>query len=287
VKLLAPAKINLGLRVLGRRADGNHELDSLFLPLEVADEVEVEIRPARQATVSIEVEGDAPEDDSNLAVRAAHAYLAKRELSLAVNIQLRKQTPAAAGLGGGSSDAAAVLRALQGDLPGGLPPAELASLALDLGADVPFFLDPRPSRVRGIGERVEPVSDFPSLSLLLVNPGVPVSTADVFRAYDLLGASTRAESAARPDAYPPDPLGAGLADRVRNDLEAPALHVCPELRRVRQALEGVSALAVGLSGSGGTFYGVFRDTADAHDALGALKLPTRSWSRVARTLESG
>ena len=101
MKLLAPAKINLGLRVLGRRPDGYHELDSLLLPLDLADEIELALRPAARTSVAIEVAGDAPEGASNLAVRAARAYLAAQALPLAVSIRLRKVTPAAAGLGGG------------------------------------------------------------------------------------------------------------------------------------------------------------------------------------------
>lgn len=287
MKLQAPAKINLGLRVLGRRADGNHELDSLFLPLDLADEIELELRPASRGTVEIEVVGDAPDDATNLAVRAAHAYLAARALPLAVGIRLHKQTPTAAGLGGGSSDAAAVLRGLQTSQPGGLPRAELAELALELGADVPFFLDPRPARVRGIGERVEPVAGIPSLALLLVNPGLPVPTAEVYRALDALGPPPSRETPPLPDLSCPGAQGSALAEVVRNDLEAPAVRVCPALARAREALRAVGALAVGLSGSGGTLYGVFGDLPAAHDAHEALRLPATAWARVARTLKSG
>jgi len=287
VKLLAPAKINLGLRVLGRREDGYHELDSLFLPLDLADEVELELQPASRGTVEIQVVGDAPNDATNLAVRAAHAYLAARALPLAVGIRLRKQTPTAAGLGGGSSDAAAVLRGLQTSQPEGLTRTELAKLALELGADVPFFLDPRPSRVRGIGERVEPVAGIPSLALLLVNPGLSVPTREVYRVLDALGPPPSRKTPSLPDLSRPGTQAGALAEWVRNDLEAPALRVCPALARTREALRDVGALAVGLSGSGGTLYGVFGDLPAAHEAHEALKLPHAAWARVARTLESG
>ncbi|MFP8877037.1 MAG: 4-(cytidine 5'-diphospho)-2-C-methyl-D-erythritol kinase [Myxococcota bacterium] len=286
MKLLAPAKINLGLRVLGRRTDGYHELDSLLLPLDLADEIELELRPAARASVEIEVAGDAPEDASNLAVRAARAYLAARERPLAVSIRLRKLTPAAAGLGGGSSDAAAVLRGLHESQPGDITQPELAQLALELGADVPFFLDPRPSRVGGIGERVEPIAGLPSLALLLVNPGLPVPTAAVYQAFDAEEAPVGREPPPLPDFSRPEARDAALCELARNDLESPALRICPALAETRDALQAVGARAVGLSGSGGTFYGVFADLPEARSAETRLEISPDAWSRVARTLES-
>ena len=160
-------------------------------------------------------------------------------------------------------------------------------LALELGADVPFFLDPRPSRVRGIGERVEPVAGIPSLALLLVNPGLPVATAEVYRAFDALSAPPHREAPALPDLTRPGVQAGALADLVRNDLEAPAIGICPALVGAREALGTAGALAVWLSGSGGTLYGVFPDLRTAQGAQGKLRLPAPAWTRVARTLESG
>ena len=286
MKLLAPAKINLGLRILGRRPDGYHELDSLLLPLDLADEVDLELRPAARASVEIEVMGDAPEDASNLAVRAAQAYLEAQAMPLAVSIRLRKATPAAAGLGGGSSDAAAVLRGLHESQPGGITQPKLAQLALELGADVPFFLDPRPSRVGGIGERVEPIAGFPSLAVLLVNPGLPVPTAAVYQAFDAEAPPANREPPPLPDFSRPEAQDAALCELARNDLESPALSICPALAETRDALRAVGARAVGLSGSGGTFYGIFEDLPAARSAEDRLGIPPAAWSRVARTLES-
>ena len=125
-----------------------------------------------------------PADATNLAVRAAADFLAAAGLARAVRIFLTKSIPAAAGLGGGSSDAGAVLRALAASFPDALEEPALARLALRLGADVPYFLAPCPARVGGIGERIQPLADFAPLACLLVNPGVPLSTAAVFAAFD-------------------------------------------------------------------------------------------------------
>ena len=136
-----------------------------------------------------------PTDDRNLAVRAARAFLESARLAASVDIRLAKRIPAAAGLGGGSSDAGAVLRTLAAAFPDALSPDAVARLGLRLGADVPFFLDPRPALVTGVGERIEPLARWPALALVLVNPGVPLATAEVYRAADvLLPALTRPDA---------------------------------------------------------------------------------------------
>jgi 4-diphosphocytidyl-2-C-methyl-D-erythritol kinase len=284
-RVRAPAKVNLGLRIVGRRADGYHELESLFVPLDLADELSVAIAPAGAPSVALRLEGDAsgaPPDASNLAARAAELFLAETGLALRVEISLRKHTPVAAGLGGGSSDAAAVLLALAQHAPGALPPERLRALALRLGADVPFFLDPRPSWVRGIGERIEPVAGVPSLALVLAGPGEPLATKEVFRAYDALAAAPAVPGPA-PAVRLDDP--AALARLLHNDLEAPAVRLCPAIRRLRRELEARGARAVGLSGSGPTLFGVFESRATA-EAAAARKLPDPAWIRVATTGES-
>ncbi|MBW2370991.1 MAG: 4-(cytidine 5'-diphospho)-2-C-methyl-D-erythritol kinase [Deltaproteobacteria bacterium] len=295
--MLAPAKINLGLRVTGVREDGYHELESLFLPLDLADELEVELRD--QPGVALELEGAAPDvpgDARNLAVRAAAAFLEAAGLEAGVRIRLHKQIPSGAGLGGGSSDAAAVLRALEGLRPGRLAPERLAELALGLGADVPWFLDPRPAAVSGIGERIEPMMGFPGLALLLLNPGIPVSTAEVYRARDALAGALTASppgSTMRPLAVLREAGGridrvdaAELGAWVANDLEAAATRLCPPIARLRARLRDAGALAVGLSGSGPTLYGIFPDRTAAGRAETEAGFRKPLWSRVAETLSS-
>ena len=156
----APAKINFGLRLVGRRADGYHEIESIFLPLDLADDLRLNLRRDTEPRVTLAVEQAAgtpeaavPTDDRNLAARAARAFLESARLAAAVDIRLAKRIPAAAGLGGGSSDAGAVLRTLAAAFPDALSPDAVARLGLRLGADVPFFLDPRPALVTGVGER--------------------------------------------------------------------------------------------------------------------------------------
>jgi 4-diphosphocytidyl-2-C-methyl-D-erythritol kinase len=295
--LAAPAKINLGLRVRGRRSDGYHELDSVFLPLDLADEVELAATAGAEVTLDLAgATAGVPGGDANLALRAGRAFLEAAGLPGGLAIRLRKQIPAAAGLGGGSSDAGAVLRALAGLHPGRVPPERLRALALGLGADVPFFLDPRPARVRGVGERIEPLPGVPALALLLASPGLPLATAEVYRAFDALA------PALTPDGVDPtlralrairDAGGdAGRVARseleaaVRNDLEPAAARLCPPVTRLRARFGTLGALAVGLSGSGPTLYGVFPDREAAERALGSLDLAAPGWSRVARTRAS-
>jgi 4-diphosphocytidyl-2-C-methyl-D-erythritol kinase len=289
-RVLAPAKVNLGLRIVGRRADGYHELESLFTPLDLADELEVEIARADAPSVALRLETSgtgAPAGATNLAARAAERFLAETRLALRVEIALRKHTPVAAGLGGGSSDAAAVLRALAEFAPVALPAERLRALALELGADVPYFLDPRPAWVRGIGERIEPAAGVPSLALVLAGPGEPLSTREVFRAYDALRPGP-----GEADPIPNGPIGHRLADPaalarlLRNDLEPAAVRLCPAIGRLRRELAGRGARAVGMSGSGPTLFGVFADIATARSAA-SHPLPAPAWLRVATTGESG
>ncbi|MBW2273900.1 MAG: 4-(cytidine 5'-diphospho)-2-C-methyl-D-erythritol kinase [Deltaproteobacteria bacterium] len=325
LSLPAPAKVNLGLRVLGCRADGYHLLESLFVPLDLADHLRVEIEPERgsgppEERLSFRLAGsggaepaaDVPRGPENLAVRAALRFLeAAGNPPVRVALELRKEIPSAAGLGGGSSDAAAVLRALDSLLPGSLPEGRLASLALELGADVPFFLAPSPALVTGIGERIEPLPGLPELWLLLANPGVSLSTAEVFRHYDVLaatltpveaGSTMRALSGFRSG---PAGLGKALGKTVEetveeavgealesalhagllvNDLEPAARRLCPPIARLCEGLRGLGALDVGMSGSGATVFGVFGSEEEARAGLSAAEFEAPVWLRVARTI---
>ncbi len=290
-RVSAPAKVNFGLRIAGRRADGYHELQSLFLPLDLADDLALYLSPqsGSASDVALVVEGDAlgvPTDATNLAARAARDFLRAAGLRHAVRVRLTKRIPCAAGLGGGSSDAGAVLRALAKLFPAAVSPRELARLAVGLGADVPFFLDPRPARVSGIGEQIEPVPGLPPFALLLAHPGVPLATAGVYEAFDALRSALTERG--------PDPTLAALSDLrgdsgevptgalarfLENDLEPAAVRLCPPVGRLRDRIRNAGALAVGMSGSGPTVFGVFADRASAREALerAGFERPVRTW----------
>ena len=297
--------MNLGLRLRGRRSDGYHLLESLMVPLDLCDRLEIERVPGPDLTLTLEGEAPGvPLGPANLAVRAAQAFLREARLdrsgrSPGLRIRLHKRIPAAAGLGGGSSDAGAMLRALGRLFPGALDDRALHILALRLGADVPFFLDPRPAFVAGIGEVLEAAPGVPALPLLLANPGEPLSTARVFALADELAGDaltprgadpTIRELSALPRGAVPacEPLQAFLrvlrssddtSPLLTNDLERAAVRLCPAVAVLRREIERVGAVAVGLSGSGPTVFGVFASVEAAGAACERLALspPARSW----------
>jgi 4-diphosphocytidyl-2-C-methyl-D-erythritol kinase len=274
----APAKLNLGLRVVGVRPDSYHEIESLFAPIELEDDVAIAL--GGPAGVRISVAGDAadgvPADARNLAARAAEAFVQAARLGLGVTLSLTKRIPSPAGLGGGSSDAAAVLRGLARLAPGRISAAELRALALSLGADAPFFLNARPALVEGIGERVLPVAGVPALPVLLAHAGVGLSTRDVYAAYDsaaaltprtaasnLRGLLALGEESGNPRVRWPDDSNDRLRALLLNDLEPAATRLCPLVAKLREELSQTGALAVGMSGSGPTMYAIFASEADA------------------------
>ena len=286
--------MNLGLRITALRPDGYHEFESVFAPLDLADEVALEVTEAPGAEVDFALEpavADVPAGPTNLAARAAAGFLAAAALKRRVSVRLTKRVPAAAGLGGGSSDAGAVLRGLAELLPGALAPQALEKLALGLGADVPYFLAPRPALVSGVGEVREPLpAALSSLVLLLANPGEALPTERVYRAYDAL-APAPAGPGLRGLLHRvlDGPDAAGLPELLRNDLEPAAERLCPAVARLREALCAAGATAAALSGSGATVFGIFRGLAEAATALEQLRAetPGGTWLRVARTLEAG
>ena len=280
VRVDAPAKVNLFLHVTGRRGDGYHELESLVAFAALHDRIEV--RPAQR----LEFEADGPfaaaldPGAENLAVRAARALAEAACIAPDVRIRLYKALPVAAGLGGGSADAAAALRALGALWDVTLPGDALAALALRLGADVPVCLAARPGMMRGIGERIEAVPALPAAPILLVNPAVPLATAAVFGAREGPFSKPR-----RFDAAPPDvpALAAALRD-TGNDLAPGARRLCPEIDAVLEAIEASSScLMARLSGSGPTCFGLFPtpDEADRAAARIASARP-RWWVRSTR-----
>ena len=254
LELFAPAKVNLSLRILGRRSDGYHQLQSLMLKLDFGDRLL--LAPLAEPGLVLACPGsDLAEDGDNLVHRAASRFYQRAGLVAQLKITLYKQIPVAAGLGGGSSDAAAVLRGLNSRHPGALSGPELAELARSLGADVPFFLQESPAAwAQGIGEILTPVALPSGISrLLLVNPGFPVSTKWVYQAGNF------------PLTKQTDPfnLGGSLSTDHRgweglvNDLEKVTIASYPQLAEIKAELQAGGAEAALMSGSGPTVFGLF------------------------------
>lgn len=276
----APAKINLTLHVLGRRPeDGYHVLESLVAFADVADTLSLDPGPGLTLDISGPTAGPAGPLDDNLVLRAARHLLASLPGLTAGAFHLHKELPVAAGIGGGSSDAAAALRLLA--KRNGLPldhPAIIAA-ARATGADVPVCLDPRARMMTGAGEAVGPVLDLAALPAVLVNPGVPVATAPVFKALGLaIGQSLDGEK------HPS--IAAGLdADSVlaaitpaRNDLEKPALTVAPVFGDALALLRAQPGCRLArMSGSGATVFAVFTDGECAETATRAVRSAQPGW----------
>lgn len=251
----APAKLNLALHVTGRRADGYHLLDSLVVFARVGDLLRVS--PGRDhLTIDGPFASDVPQGQDNLCLRAARA------MGASADIHLTKNLPVASGIGGGSADAAAVMRALVAE--GFALPANPAAL----GADIPVCLSGQPRRMRGIGERLDPVPPVPPLPLVLVNPGVPLSTPAVFAAL------AQRDNPALPDPDWQDAAGLIRWLRAtRNDLQAPAITLAPVIAQVLADLQGQGASLARMSGSGATCFGLFDDPQAAARAARALARP--------------
>jgi 4-diphosphocytidyl-2-C-methyl-D-erythritol kinase len=262
----APAKINLFLHVTGRRADGYHELESLFVALDFGDTVTLARRDDGAIRRSVDLPGVPPSAD--LAVRAAHALQRETGSAYGVDIGVDKRIPQGAGLGGGSSDAASVLLALNRLWHLHLPRAALLRIGRSLGADVPFFVFGRPAIARGIGERLTAVS-LPPAWIALVSPGTKVPTATIFAAPEL----TRDTPSAKIDVFSE---GYG-----RNDLQAVAVARFPAIAVALAAL-GQQAR---MTGSGSSVFAVFATEAEAKAALaGVAQAAPGSHGIVARTL---
>ncbi len=272
----APAKVNLCLHVTGRRADGYHLLDSLVVFTEMGDRLS--LRPLAGLSLSIagpEAKGLTAGSD-NLVLRAAR-LMGASDLALTLD----KRLPLASGIGGGSSDAAACLRLLMRETGAPCPgPAAI----LSLGADVPVCLDPRPARMRGIGERLDPVPPLPPLWMVLVNPRVEVPTPQVFKA---LGAP---DNPPLPDILPEWPDASAFLDWLamqRNDLQAPAIAIAPVIATVLDAISAAPDCALArMSGSGATCFGLFAREAAAQTAARAIAEEHPGWWCVATALRA-
>jgi 4-diphosphocytidyl-2-C-methyl-D-erythritol kinase len=280
--MLARAKINLYLHVVGKRADGYHLLDSLIVFAETGDEITATLPSGPAPTLSLTIEGpfagNLAADADNLVLRAARGLQALVGTQEGAAITLVKNLPIASGIGGGSADAAATLRVLC-DLWRVSPDrAALQALALKLGADVPVCLDGTSSFIGGVGEEIAPAGPLPPAHILLVNPGVATPTPAVFKA------RTAAFTASARWAAPPRDAQALAAELARrgNDLTEPALKVTPEIGPVLAAIAATrDCLLARLSGSGATCFGLYETAAAAAAARDAIRAAHPEWWAVA------
>ena len=267
----APAKINLALHVTGRRPDGYHSLEMLVAFAEVGDELEATSAKKDSLSIAGPFAAGLGNGETNLVLRALSAFRQRWPGALPDGLALRlaKNLPIAAGLGGGSADAAAALRLFAAMADTDIAFADLLDLSRGLGADVPMCLYSRPAEVRGIGEIVLPLKHFPACHIVLVNPLVPVVTADVFRRLE------RRDNPGLPDVGDPlmRPAQLGLwLDETRNDLEPPAIAMVPAIGDLIDRLDGASGCILSrMSGSGATVFGLFGSSAQAHQAAHDLR----------------
>lgn len=265
--VLAPAKVNLYLHVVGKRPDGYHLLDSLFVFADCGDVVRV--FPSDRLTLEITGPFSAglPVSQDNTVLKAARALARAADVPAAARIVLEKNLPVASGIGGGSSDAAAVLKALLKLWNLSLPEPELYALALSLGADVPACLKGKAVGVSGIGEILTEAPSLPELSAVLVNPNRPVSTPAVFKK------RSGGFSAPEPIAETPADVRAFIGElkRRRNDLTAAAEALEPSVSEVLTALEACPGCSLArMSGSGGTCFGIFEKESDRRACVDRL-----------------
>lgn len=275
----APAKVNLTLHVLGRRADGWHELDSLVAFAGCCDWLTFEPDEALALAVEGPTAAATGAADDNLVLRAAQA-LAERIPRLRLGrFHLRKNLPVAAGLGGGSSDAAAALRALAAANGLAADDERLFAAAAVVGADVPVCLDPRARRMAGRGDKLGPALTPPPLAAVLANPGAAVATPAVFAALALAPGARFGASPAPPVAIDCSAAGAIAAIKAgRNDLQASAIRLAPAIGETLEALAGLDgARLVRMSGSGATCFALFDDRHFAARAARALCAAHPGW----------
>jgi 4-diphosphocytidyl-2-C-methyl-D-erythritol kinase len=277
MQVLAPAKINLSLKILGRRNDGFHELETLIAPISLYDEINIDKGVAGKGVIFRCDDQSVPQGDDNLVVRAAKAFFETTKIEPAIAIELRKKIPHGAGLGGGSSDAASVLLALNELFETKLSREALAEVAEPIGSDVPFFLFQSAALCTGHGEMVVPRKLRRRFSILLLKPAFSVSTAWAYSRWQY----SREIPAVRYEAHE-------FADQTFvNDLERPVFEKFVFLAQLKMWLLDQSEVAAALmSGSGSTMFAVMREDADAYRVASCVKaaLDPELWSCACKTL---
>jgi 4-diphosphocytidyl-2-C-methyl-D-erythritol kinase len=269
----ANAKVNLWLRVLGRRRDGYHDIETLFHGIDIADDVVVTVTDSESIVVEMwladGLEGDVPAPEENLAYRAATRLASHAGSTRGAHIAITKRIPIGAGLGGGSVDAAAVLTVLNELWRAGLDPAGLRTVAADVGSDVPYLLDGGTAVGTGRGEELSRVQSGGVFWFVLGISTTPLSTADVYARWEAGPPTTRADYSPIVEAVQTGGP-ARVAALLHNDLSGPAFVLRPELKEAARAMVDAGALGSCVTGSGPTIFGVAHDRAHAERIASAL-----------------
>lgn len=271
ISLDSPCKLNLRLDIVGKRADGYHMLRSLMERISLSDEIQIKIvEKGIQVTCDNQ---EVPTDESNIAFKAVKEILAYSSRNVGVEIDIRKRIPVAAGLGGGSSNAAAVIKGINQLLKLKLPREKLMQIGLKVGTDVPFFLFEGPALAEGVGEQLKKIRTMPKLLFLLVNPNIPVHTETVYRKFPI-------DSINRTDMEVPSMYRTkrDVAKILNNDLEKVTIKDYPLIGEIKDEMVRLGALASQMTGSGPTVFGIFADRvklAKAYDRM--EKKAQRGW----------
>ena len=277
MQVIAPAKINVSLRVLGRRSDGFHEIETLIAPISLCDEIKIERRSGKHKTAFCCDDPSVPKGEDNIVVRAANVFFEQTKVSSGVSIALKKRIPHGAGLGGGSSDAASTLLAFNELFETNLPREALAKMAEMIGSDVPFFIFPSAAVCKGRGELVSPTRLREQLALLLLKPRFGVPTQWAYSRWtdsrEIPGVSYGAQAFGQ--------------QSFVNDLERPVFEKFVFLAQLKMwLLKQSEVVAALMSGSGSTVFAVIRNNADVDQLVTRAKaeLDRELWTCVARTL---
>jgi 4-diphosphocytidyl-2-C-methyl-D-erythritol kinase len=262
----APAKINIRLKITGRRSDGYHELVTVMVPVNLFDILE--IKSNSKGIIDLNSEGfEVPTDSSNLSYRAAASFFSQTGLREGISIDLKKNIPVSAGLGGGSSDAAGTLIALNNMYSRPLSDKDLHNMAVKLGADVPFFLKCVPSLATGIGDILEPIENWPKFYYLIITPPVEISTSWVYRNYKMELTSNEYDyiyTALKNNEFI-------ISDILENDLEKVTSTSFPIINTLKTQLMDAGAEGAIMSGSGSSVFGVFSSHEKAVETENLLK----------------
>lgn len=269
MRILSPAKVNIGLEILGKREDGFHDIKTLMVPITLCDEI---ILAEKDSGIKLRCScPEIPDGSENIAYKAASLFLERTGIRKGIHVDIIKSIPHGAGLGGGSSNGASVLRAMNEINGSPLSEEELLGIAGEIGSDVPFFIKGKPAFVYGRGEIVVPIDDFPKVWFLLIKPPISISTK---WAYEQVSLKLTNRKKGINIANSGNKLE--LKGDFYNDFESIIIKRYPVLKDVKRIIRHTEPEGIGMSGKGPTFFGIFMDEQRARKAYELIKVP-RGW----------